>query len=77
MEKANIEKAKQVEEVYPSGYVITISEVWTKDRKRGYWIAKDTGGRTVHAETAELAVKRLRRMFWDDTLKAANRNRNA
>jgi len=64
-----MEKAVQAEEVVESGYVITIKEVWTKDGKKGYWIAQDTGGLTVHAETPELAVEGLRKMFWHESLK--------
>jgi hypothetical protein len=70
--------AIEAEKVEPSGYVITIKEVWTKDHSRGFWIAQDTGGRTVHATTPELAVKRLREMFWDSLKgKLAEKKRRA
>jgi hypothetical protein len=72
-----VELMKDTEEVVESGYVITIKEVWTKDSRRGYWIAQDTGGLTVRAETPELAVEELRKMFWHENLKTANQNRNA
>jgi ribulose bisphosphate carboxylase small subunit len=54
--------------IIKSGYVITIEEAWTEDRKEGFWIAKDTGGLVVHAPTAEEAVERIRNKFWSKAL---------
>jgi ribulose bisphosphate carboxylase small subunit len=59
-----------IEDLIRTGYIITIEEVWTKDHSKGFWIAKDTGGRVCHAPTAEEAVVGVREMFWKDLLKS-------
>jgi hypothetical protein len=70
-----MDKMSQIktEDIEKSGFIITIEEVWTKDHKTGFWIAKDTGGRVCHASTPENALKGLREMFWKEVEERAKR----